>query len=295
MNSTILTLAFSSAALLAVSLAPRSAPATPPAQDGRIAFPQASPAAKVEQRIGLTDVTLTYGRPSTKGRKIFGGLEPYGAVWRTGANGATTIQFSTDVKFGDTEVPAGKYELFTVPGEKEWTVILNTASGEWGAYTHDPEKDVARVPVKPVTLSTPVETLALSFTDLKPAGANFTLEWERTRVVVPIVVDVASTIVPQIQAQMAGEGKKQYFEAAMFYLDHGLDLKQAAQWMEHAVAEQPDAMWVVFRQGLVLEKLGDKAGARAAAEKTIALAEKAKGGIKDEYVRLGKALLERVR
>jgi tetratricopeptide (TPR) repeat protein len=297
MNTPLLALALVSAALLA---APRLVPAPPaPATKSAAAqapvFPAASPPAKVEQRVGLTDIVVNYSRPSMKGRKIFGGLEPYGAVWRTGANGATTIQFSTDVKFGDTEVPAGTYSLFSIPGEKEWTVVLNEAANQWGAYAHDPEKDIARVPVKPLALGTPVETFAIGFSDLKLAGANFYFEWERVRVQVPIETDVATTLVPQIEAAMAGSGPKPYFQAAMFYLESGLDLKQALTWIDLALAEEPEAMWIVYRRGLILEKLGDKAGAAEAARKTIAMAEKAAGGIKDEYVRLGNGLLQRVR
>ncbi|HSM52087.1 MAG TPA: DUF2911 domain-containing protein, partial [Thermoanaerobaculia bacterium] len=115
----------------------------------QLELPRASPKATVMQQVGLTDVTIAYARPGVKGRTIWGDLVPYGQVWRTGANEATTITFSTDVKVAGTAVPAGTYGLFTLPGEKEWTVILNKAAKQWGAYEYKPEEDLLRIPVQP--------------------------------------------------------------------------------------------------------------------------------------------------
>src|SRR6186713_1363981 len=119
----------------------------------KITFPEASPAASVSQRIGLTDIQVTYNRPGAKGRTVFGGLVPYGHVWRTGANNATKISFSTPVKLNSTAIAAGTYELFTIPGKDEWTVIIHKNMSQWGAYTYDEKNDVARVKAKPVALT----------------------------------------------------------------------------------------------------------------------------------------------
>jgi len=263
----------------------------------KLEFPAPSPAATLKQRVGITDITVEYSRPSMKGRKIFGpgGLEPYGAVWRTGANNATKVTFSTDVSFGGQPVPAGAYALFSIPGETEWAVILNKVDGQWGSYSYNAANDVARVTVKPITLPSPIETFAIGFSNLRMNGATMYLAWDRVRVPVEVTTDIVGTLVPQIQAVMASDAKeKPYFQAAMFYYENNLDLDQAAAWMEKGVAAQPNAFWMIYRQGLILAKKGDKAGARAAAQKSIELATAAPNvpaALKDEYVRLNNALL----
>ncbi|HYC69884.1 MAG TPA: DUF2911 domain-containing protein [Opitutaceae bacterium] len=261
----------------------------------KLEFPQPSPAATLKQRVGITDITVEYSRPSLKGRKAFGpgGLEPYGAVWRTGANNATKITFSTDVKFGGKDVPAGTYSLFSIPGENEWTVILNSASG-WGSYGYDQSKDVARVTVKPVTLSNPLETFSIGFSNLRPTAATFYLSWEKARVPVEIEVDVIAKLQPQIESVMASDAKdKPYFGAAMFYYENNLDLNKAAEWVDAGLAAQPNAFWMHYRKGLILAKKGDKAGALAAAQKSkeLALGSNQPQSLKDEYVRLNDTLI----
>jgi len=141
------------------------------------------------------------------------------------------------------------------------------------------------------------ETFSISFNDLaKESAATLDLTWENTRVPVPIEVDLVSTLVPQIEAAMAAtEGKKPYFASAMFYYDNNLDLKQAAAWIDAAIAEQPDAFYMVYRKGLILEKAGDKAGALAAAQKSLEMSRKAPGLVGTEYVRLNEALIARVK
>ncbi len=264
---------------------------TPPTLD----FPQASPAASLKQRFGLTDVEITYSRPSAKGRKIIGGVVPFGEVWRTGANTATKVTFSTDVKFGGEAVPAGSYALFTIPTASEWTVILSKVTGAWGSYSYDTKDDLLRVKVKPVALADMVETFTIDVGDLRDDSANLSLAWEKTRVSVKIENDLVATMVPQIEAAMKAEGKKPYFPAAMFFYEHDLDLKRALGWMDEAIKEKPDAMWMIYRRGLILEKSGDKAGALAAAQKSLEMAKKAGGSQGAEYTRLSEALIARVK
>jgi len=260
----------------------------------KIEFPAASPAATVKQRVGLTDIEVNYSRPSMRGRKIFGGLVPYGSVWRTGANNATKITFSTAVKFGGAAVPAGTYALFTIPGESEWTVILNKVPGQWGAYAYDEKNDFVRVKAVPTKTPWPFETFAISFNDLaSESAAILYLTWENTRVPVKIETDVVGILVPQIEAVMASaEAKKPYVSAAMFYYENSLDLKKAAAWMDAAIAERPDAYFMIYRKGLILAKAGDKAGALAAATKSLEMARQDKTvALRDEYVRLNEALI----
>ncbi len=265
-------------------------------QDAKLEFPQSSPAASFKQRIGLTDLEVEYSRPSMKGRKIFGGLVPYGEVWRTGANTATKVTFSGDVKVEGTAVPAGSYALYTIPGENEWTVILSKVVGEWGSYKYDEKNDQLRAKVKPTTLKDAVETMSISAEDVRDGTAQLAISWDKTRASVKIDTDLVAVMAPKIKAAMEGTGeKKPYFQAAMFYYENGLDLKQALAWMDEAVKAQPDAVWIVYRKGLVQAKAGDKKGALASAQQALELAKKAGGSAGAEYTRLSEALIASVK
>ena len=286
------TLGAASALALVATCVAQSAPA--------VKFPQASPPASLKQQVGVTDFEVTYSRPSMKGREIFGGLVPYGEVWRTGANNAPKITFNNAVKFEGTEIPAGTYELFTIPNKDEWTIIIHQNKSQWGTYSYDQANDVARVTVKPAATPRPTETFAITFNDLTNNSATMNLYWENVRVPVKLTVDTVGTVVPQIEAALAGQAQPNamlLFSAAMFYLENDLDLNKALEWMNAAIAaRQPPQMWMVYRKGLVLAKMGDKAGAKAAAEESIALAEKAPSpALRDEYIRLNKALIESVK
>ncbi len=280
------------AALVLTSGSIAQAPAGP-----KLEFPAASPTATLKQRVGVTDIEIVYSRPSMKGRPIFGKLEPFGAVWRTGANNATRVTFSTDIKVQGSALAAGTYELFSIPGPSEWTVIFQKAGKQWGAYAYKAENDTLRVTTKSVALAAPVESLTIDFNDLRDSSATLAITWEKTRVPLKLEVDVVAALVPQIEAAMSGAGeKKPYAAAAMFYLDNNLDLKKAAQWMDAAIAAQPDAFYLVYRKGLILEKQGDKAGALAAAKASLAGAEKAPSPLlKEEYVRRNHELIARLK
>jgi hypothetical protein len=149
----------------------------------KIDFPQASPLASVKERVGVTAISIDYSRPSARERKIFGGLVPYGDVWRTGANAATKITFSTDVKLGGAAVPAGSYALFTIPGQSEWTVILSkVVDDQWGSYAYNQKDDQARIKVKSVAMAEPMETMTIGLQDMHAGKANLVIAWEKTKV-----------------------------------------------------------------------------------------------------------------
>ncbi len=246
------------------------------AQAPKLEFPAPSPACTIKQRVGLTDVEVVYSRPSMKGRQIFGSLVPYGAVWRTGANAATKISFSTPVKLNGTEIPAGTYALYTIPGEDEWTIILNKGVGQSGTQ-YDQNADVARFKASPIKLSdTTLETFTIEFNYVHDESAVITLIWEKTVVPVQMELDLTSKLVPQIeQAMAATEGRKPYYQAAMFFYDHDQDLKKASQWVDAAITER-EAHYIVYLKAKILAKLGDKEGAIAAAKRSKELAIKAK-------------------
>ncbi len=147
---------------------------------------QASPAATATGKVGAATITIYYNSPSVKGRQIWGGLVPYDKVWRAGANQATIFQTDKDIKVGGKELPAGKYSLYALVGEKEWTFIINSQTGQWGinrdgSTTEDPAKDVIRVTVKPVKSATMNERLVYTVND-----KGFVLSWENLDVPVSI-------------------------------------------------------------------------------------------------------------
>lgn len=279
--------------LAAVSLLASLALAQNPSAP-RISTPAASPNSTLKQTVGFTEIEISYARPSARGRKIFGGLLPYGEVWRTGANTATKISFSTPVKVEGRELPAGSYALYSIPGAAEWTVIFNKVTGEWGAYSYKEANDALRVKVKPVTLPQPVETFTIDLGDLRTESAHLNLTWEKTRVPVKIEVDVIKSVVAQIDSVMASGATLPagvYFQAAMFYFDHGLDLQKAKTWAEEATKGDKPLFYMLHGKARILAKLGDKAGAKDAAAKSIAAAQGAGGAAAAEYKRLNEALL----
>jgi hypothetical protein len=258
------------------------------AQSPRLEFPQASPGSTLKQRVGITDFEINYSRPSAKGRKIFGNVVPFGQVWRTGANASTKLSFSTPVKLNGVEVPAGKYALFTIPGEDEWTIILSKDLNS-SALNYDDKSDQARFKVQPITLSdTSIETFTIEFNHIRDDSAVLNLVWEKTVVPIKLEMDVVSKLLPEIQAVMSAPGgQKPYFQAAAFYYDHGQDLKKAKEWADAAIA-QNEAYFTVHLKAKILAKMGDKEGAMAAAKHSLELAQKAND---KAYIKLNEDLI----
>lgn len=252
-----------------------------------IKIPQASSAQTITQNFGLGKVSISYSRPNLKGRKVFGEMEPFDKVWRTGANSATSVTFTDPVKVGGQELPAGTYGLFTIPGKTEWTVIFNKDSKQWGAYEYKESEDVLRIKVKPVKLNEKVETFTIQFANVYPTTAQLQLSWENTGLNIDLTTEIDAQVMASIEEAMKGD-KKPYFAAAQYYFENGKDLKKALEWVNAAEAADPKAPWVRLWKGRIQLKMGDKAGAIASAEAGIKLATEAKV---DEYVRLNSALL----
>ena len=171
--------------LLALALV-FAAPALAQERDMTEARP--SPNASVSQTVGTSTMTVDYGRPSVRGREIFGGLVPYDAVWRTGANEATVLTTDADIMVGDTKLAAGSYALFTVPGKEGWTVIFNSVAEQWGAYNYDAAQDVARVEVIAETTLPVQEQLRITFEDVTEDSALLTIRWDTVGVPVRVML-----------------------------------------------------------------------------------------------------------
>ena len=276
-------------------LAATARPGAPAAQTAPLALPTTSPRAVVLQQVAATDIEVTYFRPLVGGRAIFGALVPWGQVWRTGANNATRIRFTTPVALNGTPVDSGVYELFTIPGEREWVVILQRSRGQWGSYAYDPANDAARFTARPAALAAPVENFTIAFSDVTRSAATMSLAWDRVGVPIRITIDLDATVSPRVEAALAAEGKRPYFLAAMYYYENDLDLDRAATLMRLALEGSPGHIGMLYRLALILEKQGDIPGARLAAEQSLAGAAGAAPELRDEYTRLNTALLARLR
>ncbi|TGE29643.1 DUF2911 domain-containing protein [Hymenobacter metallicola] len=261
------------------------------AAEAQITTPAASPKSTVTQRVGLTDVTITYSRPSSKGRAVFGSLVPFGKRWRTGANQTTTIKFSDDVTLEGKKVPAGEYGLYTIPNKTEWLVVLNKSTKQ-GADVDGfkDDQDVVRFSAKTYKLGAKAETFTIGFSDLTPATANVDMMWELTGAKFKISTDVDPKVMAQIDEKVvknANASANDMAAAAVYYYDNDKDLKQALTWIQKANEKDPK-FWNVHTEAKIKMKLKDYKGATASAEQSRKLALEAKNA---DYVKMNEDLI----
>ncbi len=249
--------------------------------------PAASTSQTVKQDFGLGTIELSYSRPNMKGRKIFGDLVPYNAVWRTGANSATTLTFSDEVMIGDKKIPAGKYGLLSIPGSSEWTIIITKQVDVTSPSAYKQDMDIVRLKATPQTLPFSIESFMIAFDQVTSNQIQVSILWETTSVSFEIKTDIDSKIMGQIDNLM-NKDNKPYFNAAMYYLDNNKDLNKAAEWLNKATEQTPSAYWVWYQKARCLALLGKKADAKLASEKSLELA---KAGKNPDYVTLNEKLL----
>ncbi|WP_022836281.1 DUF2911 domain-containing protein [Salisaeta longa] len=244
------------------------------AQERGDQLPRVSPNASVTQTIGLTNVAVSYGRPSMRGRTIFGELVPYGAVWRTGANEATTISFSTPVQIKGQSLAAGTYALFTIPRSNTWTIIFNRQAKQWGAYNYDKAEDALRVDVTPQSGVTR-EMFTVTFTDVSSTEGTLMLHWSDVRVPVPLSVDTPALLAARA-AQAIDESTDWQvpLQYAAYALSNDLMPETALQWAEASIARAPHFQNLAVKARL-LAQLERYEAAVAAAERALTQAEQA--------------------
>lgn len=253
--------------------------------------PAPSPTTTVKQDFALSSIELSYSRPAKKGRTIFGDLVPYGKVWRTGANSATTLTFGEDVTIGGKTVKAGKYGLLTIPGASDWTVILSKQLDVISPAAYKQDQDLLRVTVPTAQLPMSIENFTIMFGNITSSTCEIWMMWDQTFVALPVSVDVDSKVMAQINTIMSQDGRP-YFNAALYYMDNNKDLNKALEWFNKAAEQQPDAYWVLYQKASCLAKLGRKADAIATAQKSIELAKK---GQNDDYVKLNEDLIRKLK
>jgi len=260
----------------------------------QIQMPQASPSAKIAQKIGLTDVTVDYSRPSIKGRKIFGELVPFGQVWRTGANGAAIITFSTDVEIAGKNVPKGQYAIYSIPGKTEWTIILSKETKLWGAIGYSAENDLMRFKATSSKTSRKYETFEITFNNMTDNSAELSIKWEQTRVDFKILTEVDGIVMTQIKEMVIDKETKDpslLYSAANYYFTNQKDIPQAHTWISQAVASDPK-YWTMHLKAKIEVALGMKTEAFESAKKSKEMAIEAQN---PDYVALNDRLMKSIK
>lgn len=254
--------------------------------NAQIEVPQPSPAASIEQQVGLTNVEINYSRPGVKGRTIFGDLVPYNKRWRTGANNNTTISFDTPVRVGGKELPEGTYAIYTVPGENEWEVIFYKDNNNWGLPQQWDENKVAlRATAGVEKLPSNMETFTILVDNIKDDAATLNFLWENTDASLDFEVPSREMAMANIERVMSGPSAGDYFAAATYYHDQKKDLKKAYEWINKAVSMGEPAFWLLRRKALIEADMGMKKEAIATAKQSLAAAEKAGN---QDYVKLNR-------
>lgn len=258
--------------------------------EAQLQMPQASPPSKISQLMGLTQINLEYSRPSMRDRKVFGQLVQYGEVWRTGANAATVIEFSTDVSVEGQSLKAGKYAMYSIPEKDSFTVIFSSNTDLWGAVGYTPDFDVLRVKAANKKLQKPLETLEMGFRQLTDSGATLYIAWEGRSAEVRIESEVDSIVMAQIQDQVIDKNPNNpglYYQSANYYFNTDKDLNLALEWITKSVSADPK-YWTVHLKAKIEQKLGLKDQAKASANKSMVLAKEANNM---DYVRLNERLI----
>ena len=254
----------------------------------QVTTPALSPFSKVEQKVGLTDVTIEYSRPSARGRTVFGDLVPYDKEWRAGANAVTKITFSTDVNVGGKDLKSGSYALLITPGKESWTLhfFAYDKSG-WSSYVEENAVSAAAV-VTAQTMALPfsVETWSIGVGQLSSSGASLDFIWENVYAGTPIEVPTDAAVVASIEKTMSGPSAGDYTSAASYYLNEGKDLNKALQWINMGLEKGGERYWTLRTKALIQAGLGDHAGAIETAKKSTQLAKEAGN---EEYVKMNTA------
>lgn len=236
-------------------------------------YPRISPGASVSQKIGITDLTITYHRPGVKNRLVWGELVPLDKIWRAGANEATTIEFSHDVMIDSKTVPAGKYSLFVLPNTKSTTFILNKDAGLWGTYGYDEKNDILRVRAE-LDLQDHQEWMIYTFENVTKNSADILLSWEDFGLRFPIKVDTDKYV---LEGARQAKGWKQLMQAAAYCMENDVALDEGNKWIDQSVTEEKN-YWNLSLKARYLAKEDQYDGARQ---------------VMSEAIELGKAMEEK--
>ncbi len=260
----------------------------------QIQMPQASPSSKISQQFGLSVVTVDYSRPSARGRKIFGELVPYGQIWRTGANSATRLNFSTEVSINGQKVPAGTYALYAIPEKSQWTLILSKNTELWGAIGYNPAEDQLRFQAEATKSGKKYETFEFGFNNVTDNSVVASLKWENTQVDFKIETEVDPIVMAQIQKEIIDANSTNpslLFQAANYYFSTSRDLDQAYEWVKKSTDSEPQ-YWTMHLRAKIENALGMKTEALDSATKSKEMASEAGN---PDYVALNDRLIKSIK
>lgn len=246
------------------------------AQAPPLTLPQPSQGARIEQTVGLTEIAVTYHRPRVRERKVWGGLVPYGQVWRAGANENTVVAFSTPVTVEGRSLAAGSYGLHTIPAEGEWTVIFSTMDAAWGSFSYDDSEDALRIAVRPEA-APHEEALAYTFDDPTAESVTLSLRWDDLRVPIRIEVDTPEVVYQSLRRELRGLGRffwQPWNQAAAYLAGQKIHLDQAMDWIDRSIAIQRN-FTNVYTKSRLLALAGDAAGAKALIDESLPAASEA--------------------
>jgi tetratricopeptide (TPR) repeat protein len=243
------------------------------AQSAVLDLPRDSQHAKIIQRVGITDITINYHRPLVKGRKVWGGLVPYGQVWRAGANENTTIEFTDPVTVEGKPLAKGIYGLHMLPTESEWTIIFSKASTAWGSFTYNQSEDALRINVKPAAAEMK-EALAYEVDDVTPTSAVIALRWEKLAVPFRLEVSTNEIVAQNLHAQLRGLSQYTWDgwdDAATYFLTHKYNLEEALKYEDRSIGveERYDNL---MNKSRILDAMSKKDDATTARNKALGMA-----------------------
>ena len=234
--------------------------------------PQTSTTQTIKQSFALASIEITYSRPGIKGRKIFGELIPFDAIWRTGANNANELVFGDTVFINGTKINPGKYGLVSIPHEKSWTLIVTKQLDVTGPDSYKKEQDMVRVEAKTKGLSESIETFTMQFANVKNGSCELQLMWDKTAVALPISFNIEERMKAQVE-QLIKKDTRPYFNAALYTMNNGGDLNEALTWFDKALEIEPELLRNHNQRARCLQKMGRKEEAKAAAKKGLELAK----------------------
>ena len=242
------------------------------AQSTQLDLPLQSQHAIVTQRLGVTDITINYHRPLANGRKIWGGLVPYGQVWRAGANENTTITFSDPVTIEGKPLDRGTYGLHMIPGEDQWTIIFSKMHTAWGSFSYDQAEDALRVTVKPETTDLH-NALAYDFDQLEPDSTVATMSWDKVAVPFKVAVNLNQTVEASLHTQLRGLSQytwDAWDDAATYMVDNKMDLNEALKYEDKSIQNE-ERFENLMTKSRILDAMGQKDQAMVARNKALSM------------------------
>jgi len=258
--------------------------------NAQITVPKASPAGKIEQRVGLADLSISYNRPAKRDRVVFGDVVPYGEVWRFGANETTNLTTNQHLIFGKDTLKLGSYAIYIKPTKENWDIIFYKETTNWGLPEVWDETKVALRTIAPViALSDVVENLTINFDNIQNSGATLQITWDKTKINLPFTLNTKDKVMTSIKKTMDGATANDYNQAANYYFTEKVDMKQALVWSAKAVEMRPEAYWMSRLKAQIQAANGDFKGAIETAKLSILAAEKDGD---QNYVKMNKVSIE---